>query len=121
MSLVQVITRDFGHVKSCRVSNLAIGFIISKFEKDDFFTVLRPPHTSLDGGKTRQLSLQNCSLSILQNMDFSDFRTLSVFGGGDSSESIPKNLFYNFRYLSTLYLENVALHCIPKKFSNSPF
>ncbi|KAK7857209.1 leucine-rich repeat-containing protein 58, partial [Quercus suber] len=57
----------------------------------------------------------NCFLSILQNMDFSDVRTLCVFGGGDSSESIPKNLFYNFRYLSDLYLENVALHRIPKK------
>ena len=115
MSLVQVLTWDFdGHVESCRVSNLARGFIISKSEKDWLFAVLRPPYTSLDDGKTHHLSLQNCSLSILQKKDFSNVCTLFVFEAGDSSEAIPKNLFSNFKYLSALYLENVALPHFPE-------
>jgi disease resistance protein RPM1 len=53
MSLAHVSRWDFEErIRSCRVSNLARRFILSKSEKDNFFTVLRGTRTSLDGEKT---------------------------------------------------------------------
>ena len=81
MSLVQASRWDLdGRVRSCRVSNLVRGFILSESMKDNFFTVVRRQHTSLWGEKIRRLSLHNCSPSILQSKDLSYIRTFSLFG-----------------------------------------
>lgn len=67
MSMVHVTRRDSeGRIRSCQVSNLARGFILSMSEKVNFINVLRSPSASLGGEKTRRLSLHNCFPSVLK-------------------------------------------------------
>ncbi|XP_050280130.1 disease resistance protein RPM1-like [Quercus robur] len=116
MSLVQV-SRWYldGQVRSCRVSNLVRGFILSETMKDNFFTVVSRQHTSLGGEKIRRLSLHNCSPSILQSKDLSYLRTFSLFGGDNRIESFPRSFFRKVRLLTVLDLENSALHHFPEE------
>ena len=116
MSLAHVSRWDFEErIRSCRVSNLAGGFILSKSEKDNFFTVLRGTRTSLGGEKTRRVSLHSCFPSQFQRKDLSYVRTISVFGGDSSFESMAKKLFSKFRLLRVLDLENAPLQHFPEK------
>ena len=97
MSLVQVSRWDCeGRVRSCRVSNLVRGFILSKSEKENFVTVITTPQTNWSE-KHRRLSLHICSTNILQGKDFSYVRTLSMFGGEKSFELLVRGVFSNFR------------------------
>ena len=67
MSMVHVTRRDSeGRIRSCQVSNLARGFILSMSEKVNFINVLRSPSASLEGEKIRRLSLHNCFPSVLK-------------------------------------------------------
>ena len=92
MSMVQVTRRDFeGRIRSCRVSNLARGFILSVSEKENFINVLRSPSASLGGGKTRRLSLHNCFPSMLQRTNLSYVRTFSMFGVDNFQNQWPMN------------------------------
>ncbi|KAL0008701.1 hypothetical protein SO802_010203 [Lithocarpus litseifolius] len=111
MSLVQV-SRWYldGRARSCRVSNLVRGFILSETMKANFLTVVRRQHTSLGVEKIRRLSLHNCSPSILQSKDLSYLCTVSLFGGDNRIESLPRSFFRQFRLLTVLDLENAALH-----------
>ena len=116
MSLVQVSRWDLdGRVRSCRVSNLVRGFILSETMKDNFLTVVRRQHTSLGGEKIRRLSLHNCFHSILQSEDLSYLFTFSLFGGDNRIESLPRSFFRKFRLLTVLDLENAALHHFPEE------
>ncbi|GMY33186.1 disease resistance protein RPM1-like [Fagus crenata] len=116
MSLAHVSRWDFEErIRSCQVSNLAGGFILSKSEKDNFFTVLRGTRTSLGGEKTRRVSLHSCFPSQFQRKDLSYVRTISVFGGDSSYESMARKLFSKFRLLRVLDLENAPLQHFPEK------
>ncbi|XP_030964856.1 disease resistance protein RPM1-like [Quercus lobata] len=116
MSLVQASRWDLdGRVRSCRVSNLVRGFILSESMKDNFFTVVRRQHTSLGGEKICRLSLHNCSPSILQSKDLSYLRTFSLFGRDNRIESLTRSFFRKFRLLTVLDLENAASHHFPEE------
>ncbi|KAF3946817.1 hypothetical protein CMV_026958 [Castanea mollissima] len=118
MSMVRVTSRDSdGRIRSCQVSNLARGFILSRSEKRNF-NVLRSSSASLGGKKTRGLSLHNCPLSILQGTDLSYVRTFSMFGGDEFSKSRANKLFKNFKLMKNLNLENAALKHFPKEVVN---
>lgn len=115
MSLVQVSRWDCeGRVRSCRVSNLARGFILSKAEKENFVTVITGSHTNLSQ-KHRRLSLHICTTNILQGKDFSHVRTFSMFGGDRSFELLVRGVFSNFRLLRVLDLENAVLLVFPQE------
>ncbi|KAF3956759.1 hypothetical protein CMV_018153 [Castanea mollissima] len=115
MSLVQVSRWDCeGRVRSCRVSNLARGFILSKSEKENFVTVFTRPHTNLSQ-KHRHLSLHICTTNILQGKDFSHVRTFSMFGRDRSFELLGRGVFSNFRLLRVLDLENAVLLVFPQE------
>ncbi|XP_075643657.1 disease resistance protein RPM1-like [Castanea sativa] len=118
MSMVRVTGRDSGgRIRSCQVSNLARGFILSMSDKRNF-NVLRSSSASLGGEKTRGLSLHNCPLSMLQGTDLSYVRTFSMFGGDKFSESMANELFKNFKLMKNLNLENAALQHFPKEVVN---
>ncbi|KAM3743880.1 hypothetical protein ACB098_06G009100 [Castanea mollissima] len=115
MSLVQVSRWDCeGRVRSCRVSNLARGFILSKSEKENFVTVITRPHTNLSQ-QHRRLSLHICTTNILQGKDFSHVRSFSMFGGDRSFELLVRGVFSNFRLLRVLDLENAVLLVFPEE------
>ena len=115
MSLVQVSRWDCeGRVRSCRVSNLARGFILSKSEKENFVTVITRPQTNLSQ-KHRRLSLHICTTNILQGKDFSHVRSFSMFGGDKSFELLVRGVFSNFRLLRVLDLENAVLLVFPQQ------
>ena len=119
MNLVQVTKYDFqGRVRSCRVSNLLRGFILSKAENDNFFTVLRSQHTHLSGKKTQRLSLHNCLPSYSQVKDLSCVHTFSVFGRDNSFELMARKLSVKFKFLQVLDLENADLRCFPEEVVN---
>jgi len=116
MSMVHVTKRDSeGRIRSCRVSNLARGFILSMTEKLNFINVLRSPSASLGGEKTRRLSVHNCFHPKLPRTDLSYVRTFSVFGGDNFSESMANELFKNFKLMTSLDLENAALQHFPEE------
>ncbi|KAK4575586.1 hypothetical protein RGQ29_026519 [Quercus rubra] len=115
MSLVQVSRWDCeGRVRSCRVSNLVRGFILSKSEKENFVTVITTPQTNWSE-KHRRLSLHICNTNILQGKDFSYVRTFSMFGGEKSFELLVRGVFSNFRLLRVLDLENAVLLVFPQQ------
>ena len=103
-----------GRVRSCRVSNLARGFILSKSEKENFVTVITRPQTNLSQ-KHRRLSLHICTTNILQGKDFSHVRSFSMFGGDKSFELLVRGVFSNFRLLRVLDLENAVLLVFPQQ------
>lgn len=114
MSMVRVTSRDSdGRIRSCRVSNLARGFILSMSEKN-FINVLRSPSASLGGEKPRHLSLHSCFPSMLQTTDLSYVRTFSMFGRHNISESMAYELFKSFKLMTCLDLENPALEHFPE-------
>ncbi|XP_030962944.1 disease resistance protein RPM1-like [Quercus lobata] len=114
MSMVCVTSRNSdGRIRSCRVSNLARGFILSVSEKN-FINVLRSRSASLEGEKPRHLSLHNCCPSMLQRTDLSYVRTFSMFGGDNISESMANELLKNFKLMTCLDLENAALQHFPE-------
>nr|XP_023879734.1 disease resistance protein RPM1-like [Quercus suber]POE76526.1 disease resistance protein rpm1 [Quercus suber] len=116
MSLVHVNQWDFdGKVKSCRVYNLVRGFILSKSENDNFYTVVRGPETRLGENIPRRLSLHNFSPCISQTKGFPNVRTFSVFGVDDRLESKAEELFSKFKLLRVLDLENAALQHFPEE------
>ena len=116
MSLVHVNECDFdGKVKSCRVFNLVRGFILSKSENDNFYTVVRGAESRLGDNIPRRLSLHNFSPCISQAKGFPNVRTFSVFGVDNHLESMAKELFSKFKLLSVLELENAALQHFPQE------
>ena len=116
MSLVQVSRWDCeGQVRSCRVSNLARGFILSKSEKENFVTVITREGLLSCYCYHRRLSLHICTTNILQGKDFSHVRTFSMFGGDRSFELLVRGVFSNFRLLRVLDLENAVLLVFPQE------
>ena len=92
MSMVHVTRRDSeGRIRSCQVSNLARGFILSTSEKVNFINVLRSPSASLGGEKTRRLSLHNCFPSVLKGQTSFMFVPFLCFGETIFQNQWPMN------------------------------
>uniref|UniRef100_A0ACD5WJT2 Uncharacterized protein n=1 Tax=Avena sativa TaxID=4498 RepID=A0ACD5WJT2_AVESA len=118
-SLIQPVEiNKYGKVKTCRVHDVVLDFIISKSIEDNFVTFVGVPILSIGRQlKVRRLSLQVCrqSNSIVPNVGliFSHVRSLNVFG-----DSIGIPCLDQFRYLRVLdfggrhQLENVHLENI---------
>lgn len=99
MSLVHVNKWDFdGKVKSCRVYNLVRGFILSKSENDNFYTVVRGAETRLGENIPRRLSLHNFSPCVSQTKGFPNVRTFSVSGLTIVWNQWPQNFSANSSY-----------------------
>uniref|UniRef100_A0ACD5TTM0 Uncharacterized protein n=1 Tax=Avena sativa TaxID=4498 RepID=A0ACD5TTM0_AVESA len=118
-SLIQPVEiNKYGKVKTCRVHDVVLDFIISKSIEDNFVTYVGVPILSIGRQlKVRRLSLQVCrqSNSIVPNVGLilSHVRSLSMFG-----DSIEIPCLDQFRHLRVLdfggchQLENVHLENI---------
>ncbi|XP_021831472.1 disease resistance protein RPM1-like [Prunus avium] len=98
-----------GRVRSCRVLNLVLDFIISKVENvivsfDENCSCSTPDE------KIRRLSVHNVSMTKLsRNRDLSCIRTLLVCGQASSLSELLKT----FRFLKVLDLQGVPLEDFP--------
>ena len=101
-SLIQPVdTNDYGKVKSCRVHDIVLDFIITKSIEENFVTLVPDPNLTVrTQSKVRRLSLQGDEqgkLIIPTGLVLSHVRSLNVFG--DSVEIPCLDEFSHLRVL----------------------
>lgn len=141
-NLVEVSRRySDGHPpRHCRVHNLVLKFIFNKCEEENFISIIskqssrRPKlrrHLSVQSactcssGNTKEPAGRFKNLVIRGNSracrcwsrdrDFSDVRSLFIFGSDNDSVSITGNRFQDFKLLKVIDLEGSSLTEFPKR------
>ncbi|VAI52064.1 unnamed protein product [Triticum turgidum subsp. durum] len=94
-------TNDYGKVKSCKVHDMVLDFIISKSIEENFITLVGIPNLHIGTqGKVRRLSLQGDGqgkLIIPTGLELSHVRSLDVFG-----DSVEIPCLHDFSHLRVL-------------------
>ncbi|CAN6248124.1 unnamed protein product [Urochloa humidicola] len=85
---------DCGHVRSCRVHDVMLEFILSKATEENFVTVINDLHSTRSTLKVRRLSLQvrdsECSNQALGDMVLTQVRSFNFWGPAERMPSLSK-------------------------------
>lgn len=109
-SLIQPVKTKYGVVKSCRVHDTILDFIISKSIEENFVTLVSDSNTTEMQSKVRRLSLQGYNegnLFVPDNLVLYHVRSLHVFGHSGDTHSLDR--FTHLRVLDFVdcyHLEN---------------